>query len=98
MSSRRNLDKRHSHKNKKSREIGGVYRQAIAHALCPECGKHCYSSRRDAKEAAKIIFQGQKTRFYPCYAEPVPGYVIEYWHITTQDSKRATYFRERYSH
>jgi hypothetical protein len=33
---------------------------------CPDCGKHRFQTRADAKRAAKQLFPGEKLRVYPC--------------------------------
>ncbi|MFE6362914.1 hypothetical protein ACFVP3_23310 [Streptomyces sp. NPDC057806] len=39
---------------------------------CPDCGKACFASRRDAKRAARGMFPGAHHRAVPCG---------QYWHI-----------------
>lgn len=40
--------------------------------LCPDCGKHCFPTRRAAKAAARARYPGEALRAYRCGG---------YWHM-----------------
>ena len=54
---------------------------------CPDCGKRRYSSRAQAKRAARANrCPGRRLRAYRCGG---------WWHLTSRDAGTVTYYRER---
>ena len=55
-------------------------------ATCAECGKRAYTSKTSAKNAARVLYPGERMRVYKCG---------QWWHLTSQDAARAAEFRDR---
>jgi hypothetical protein len=51
---------------------------------CPECGKHCYRSRKKARLAASQLLGRSGQRAYQCG---------DWWHLTSADADSAASFR-----
>ncbi|HWM96706.1 MAG TPA: hypothetical protein VNO54_06580 [Streptosporangiaceae bacterium] len=57
----------------------------LSPGTCPECGKHCYPTRAEAKRAARQKAQRRKTNAYRCG---------DFWHLTSQDYATKVWHRE----
>ena len=55
-------------------------------ATCPDCGKQAYTSKGSAKNAARVLYPGQRVRAYRCG---------EWWHLTSQDAARTAEMKDR---
>ena len=68
------------------RDYGLIASAAPCH--CPDCGKVCYLSRKDARRAATQVTgrrHGSKLRVYRCG---------RYWHLTSQPTATLTAYRD----
>jgi hypothetical protein len=54
--------------------------------MCAACQKVAYTSSRNARKAARILFQGRRMRIYACK----PGF----WHLTSYTTLKTTAYRE----
>lgn len=55
-----------------SRPVRPVSPRNLAVGTCPACGRQQYTSRREARRAARAIHPDQALRAYPCG---------QWWHI-----------------
>jgi hypothetical protein len=78
-----------SRHGKTPRRTGRKPSWAGAHPIgdCPDCGKRCFTSRREAKRAADAAEQRGVvvTRVYRCG---------QWWHWTSQSAAKATAWRD----
>lgn len=55
-------------------------------ATCPDCGKRAYTAKASAKNAARLLYPGQRMRVYKCG---------RWWHLTSQDAARTAEEKDR---
>lgn len=54
--------------------------------ICPECGKHSYTSKQQAKRSARVLYPESRMRVYECGGM---------WHMTSQDAEATAGQRAR---
>lgn len=82
MPSKKGRNRRHAHKEKRG-EIRG-FSPYMSRKACETCGKQCYMSREEAKQAARVNHPGQVMHAYDC-TEPSG---TRWWHLSSIPAHR----------
>ena len=89
MASSKGRNRRHAHLKKRPANDG--FKKSLGHKFCDTCGKHCYLTRDEAKQAATILHPGTVMHFYDC-TEPSGR---KWFHFSSIPASKLKVLRER---